>query len=161
MKFKRLVVLIFAAILCLFVVGCENAKDNHEGKVKIVFELEGGEYQNTKKPVVHYYNLKKDQEETKILDWEQDYNYIISAVNDKAKTVEDVRELPFLHWWTFLGYFSERSPKCQISTIMSLRDKIAKGEKLDKWEQQLLKSNEQDIKFASTRDEDLEKTLWG
>lgn len=103
----------------------------------------------------------KDRKETaKLIDWEQDYNLIISAVNTKAKTVEDVRQLPFLHWWTFLSMFSERD-KCRLSTIIELRDKLAKGQKLEKWEKQTLRENRDEIILTTKADEKLEKELWG
>lgn len=104
------------------------------------------------------YTEKKDS--PKLMDWEQDYNMIIAAVNNKVKTVEDVRELPHLHWWTFLGYFSERG-KCQLSQIMELREKIAKGEKLEKWEKQMLRDNQDIIILHDKSDDEFEQELWG
>ena len=41
----------------------------------------------------------------KMIDWEQDYSMIVSGVNKAASC--DVRGLKFLHWWTFISYFSE------------------------------------------------------
>ena len=99
-------------------------------------------------------------ESKKILDWEKDYNFIISALNGKVKTVEDVRELPFLHWWTFLGYFVERG-KCQYTTILELREKLASGKTLDKWEKTVLRENREDIMLKDETDNEIEKMLWG
>jgi hypothetical protein len=96
----------------------------------------------------------------RLMDWEQDYNMIISAVNNKVKTAEDVRELSHLHWWTFLGLFSERG-KCQFSSVMELREKIAKGEKLEKWEKQMLRENRDIILLKNKDDEEFERELWG
>lgn len=102
---------------------------------------------------------KNKENHPKLLDWNKDYNSIIAAVNQQVKTVEDVRELPYLHWWTFLGYFSERSDKCHFSTITKIREKLNKGAKLDKWEMQILKENREEIIIDS--DENFEDELWG
>lgn len=103
---------------------------------------------------------KTEEPPPRLLDWEKDYNAIISAVNGKTKTVEDVRELPFLHWWTFLGYFAERG-RCQISTILEIRDKLARKKKLDKWEQQILRESKDDIILKTAEDKDIEAEIWG
>ena len=92
----------------------------------------------------------------KIMDWEQDYNLIISAVNQKASVI-DVRELPFMHWWTFLGYFSDRG-ECQFSSITEIREKLAKGKKLEKWERDILHEN-RDLIILEDK-EDLEDDIW-
>lgn len=102
----------------------------------------------------------KDKENgPRIMDWEQDYNIIISAVNNKANVV-DIRELPFLHWWTFLGYFSERG-ECQFSTIADIRDKLNKGKKLEKYEKEILRENRDHIILKNKSNEDFENELWG
>lgn len=95
----------------------------------------------------------------RVMDWEQDYNLIISAVNNKANVI-DVRELPFLHWWTFLGYFSDRG-ECQFSSITEIRDKMNKGKKLEKWEKEILRENREQIILKNKANEDFEKELWG
>lgn len=104
-------------------------------------------------------DYKCKEKRPKILDWEKDYNSIISAVNQQIKTVDDVRDLPYLHWWTFLGYFSERSEKCHLSTVLKIREKLAKGTKLEKWEMQTLRENREEIVIDN--DEDFETELWG
>lgn len=103
---------------------------------------------------------EQNEQPPRLLDWEKDYNSVIAAVNNKVKTVEDVRELPFLHWWTFLGYFAERG-KCQISTILEIRDKLAHGKKLEKWEEEILRENRDDIILKTDFDLELEKEIWG
>ena len=95
----------------------------------------------------------------KIMDWEQDYNLIISAVNNKAAVV-DVRDLPFMHWWTFLGYFSDRG-ECQFSSITEIREKLNKGKKLEKWEKEILRENRDQIILKNKAAEKFENELWG
>lgn len=102
---------------------------------------------------------KEKEDGPRIMDWEQDYNLIVSAVN-KSTNVIDVRELPFMHWWTFLGYFSDRG-ECQFSTITNIRDKLNKHIKLDKWEKEILRENRDQIILKNKAAEDFENELWG
>lgn len=76
----------------------------------------------------------------KLLDWEQDYSMIISAVDKNIKTAETCLELPYLHWWTFINKFTERG-ECQLSTVVGIREKMSKGKKLEKYEEEMLREN--------------------
>jgi hypothetical protein len=74
----------------------------------------------------------------KLIDWEQDRNIIASEVNKVAGT--EVRALKFLHWWTFLGYFSCIGDG-QLALIVSIREKKNQGKKLEKFEQEFYRKN--------------------
>ncbi len=74
----------------------------------------------------------------KLLDWEQDAQMIVADVNKVAGT--EVRALPFLHWWTFMAYFNAIG-EGQLSTMVSLRDKLRRGKKLEKWEREFYQKN--------------------
>lgn len=74
----------------------------------------------------------------RLLDWEQDAAVIVADVNKVAGT--EVRALPFLHWWTFMAYFNAIG-EGQLSTLVSIRDKIRRGRKLEKWEQEYYRKN--------------------
>ena len=76
----------------------------------------------------------------KLMDWKQDEQLIASAVNKVAGT--EVRSLEYLHWWTFMGYYSAIG-KCPLSTILNIRDKIVKGKKLEKEERTFRQENPQ------------------
>lgn len=102
------------------------------------------------------YEDPKDKPRT--MDWQQDYNMIVSAINQKIQT--EIREKDFLHWWTFLGYFSERG-ECQFSTVISIREKLSKGQKLEKWEKEILRENRDTIMLKVEGDDDFENELWG
>lgn len=104
------------------------------------------------------YKQEEEKNAPRIMNWEQDYSLIVSAVNQKIHI--EIREMEFLHWWTFLGYFSERG-ECQYSTIISIREKLAKGEKLDKWEKEILRDNREMILLKAKSDDDFENELWG
>lgn len=75
----------------------------------------------------------------RLLDWEHDESMIFSAVNAVARC--EVRELDYLHWWTFLGYLSERSENSLLSAVVSIRYKLAHGKKLEKYEREFLNNN--------------------
>lgn len=96
----------------------------------------------------------------RVMDWEQDYNLIIAAVDKSIKTVETCLELPFMHWWTFLAKFSERG-ECQFSTITDIRDKLNKHKKLEKYEKEILRENRDQIILKNKKNEEFEKQLWG
>lgn len=74
----------------------------------------------------------------KLLDWEQDAQIIISDVNKVAG--QEIRALPYLHWWTFLAYFHAIG-EGQLSTLVSIRKKLRKGKKLETWEQEYYRAN--------------------
>ena len=74
----------------------------------------------------------------KLLDWEKDSQMICSAVNKVAHT--EVREVEYMHWWTFLGYFAEVGDSV-LSTVVSIRNKIKKGKKLEKHEKEFKANN--------------------
>ena len=74
-----------------------------------------------------------DKQMPKLIDWDNDANIIIAAINNVAG--KEVRSNEFLHWWTFVGYYMSIGESV-LSTVVSIRDKIIKGKKLEKWEQE-------------------------
>jgi hypothetical protein len=92
----------------------------------------------------------------KTMDWEQDATLIFPAVNKVAGF--EVRAADYIHWWTFLGYFMEIG-ESSFSTILSLRQKKAKGKSLDKWEREFWSENADlcKLKPKLTEEEEEEK----
>lgn len=72
------------------------------------------------------------------VDWEQDAPLLFPAVNRVAGY--EVRDAAFLHWWTFLGMFMEIRESV-YATVLSLRQKKARGVKLERWEQDFWRRN--------------------
>ena len=75
----------------------------------------------------------------------------------------DVRSDSFCHWWTFVSYFM-RIGEGQLSTVVSIRDKLRKHKKLEKWEKEFYNQNRSkvDLKRHYTEEEDeLLKKLLG
>ena len=74
-----------------------------------------------------------------LIDWQQDAQDIISDVNKVAG--KEIREVPFLHWWTFLGWFHAIG-EGQLSSLVTIRDKLNRGKKLEGWEQEYYRRNQ-------------------
>nr|DAU71592.1 MAG TPA: hypothetical protein [Caudoviricetes sp.] len=105
----------------------------------------------------------------KLVDWEQDLKYIIAPINRILS--QEIRSIPYdvrhnsggLHWWTFMSAYYEIGGDCTFSEIVRIRDKKARGKKLDKNEQEWYRKNRDlvDIrKKYSMSDENLLKQ-WG
>lgn len=90
---------------------------------------------------------REQKKKPRLTDWEQDFEYIIGPVNKvlgyEARAVEyDVNNnTGGVHWWTFLSAFMEIGNDSLFSQIVSVRDKQARGKKLEKHEREFLKRN--------------------
>ncbi|MBR3644998.1 MAG: hypothetical protein IKN54_01135 [Lachnospiraceae bacterium] len=98
----------------------------------------------------------------KLIDWDKDSQLICSAVNKVAN--KEIRLEPYIHWWTFMGYYTAigESP---LSTIISIRDKMLSGKKLEKYEKEFRRDNPQFFVWnsstvAQTEADKLAKELW-
>jgi len=91
----------------------------------------------------------------KVIDWEQDEPIIFPAINKLAH--REVRSVEYIHWWTFMGYFMEIE-EGTFSMVLGIRQKIAKGKKLEKWEEEFYRNNKAlcDIKTRYTQEEQAE-----
>ena len=78
--------------------------------------------------------------ELPVYNWSQDEQIIFSAVNKVAG--RETRELDYLHWWTFLGYFNEVG-EGTFSFIVGIRNKLNKRKKLEKHEKDFLYHNKE------------------
>lgn len=88
------------------------------------------------------YGSKPSQSGPRLLDWEQDAPVILADVNKAAGT--EIRALPFVHWWTFLSWFHAIG-EGQLSTLVSIREKLRTGKKLEPWEQDYYRKNRDSI----------------
>ncbi len=88
----------------------------------------------------------------KVLDWDKDGSAIIAGVN--AVAGQEIRSLPFVHWWTFLSWFHAMPPG-ELSTRISLRQKLRKGQPLEDWEKEYYRENKAlvDLRPAYTEEE--------
>ena len=83
---------------------------------------------------------KSQPSKVKTLDWKHDESVIFPAINKAAGC--EVRTLPYLHWWSFLGYFGEIGEGL-FSTVMNIRLKRAEGKKLEKYEKDFLRKHKE------------------
>lgn len=73
------------------------------------------------------------------MDWERDEALIATAISEKLGG--DVRSVPYMHWWTFIGAYMNISSHSLFSSVVSIRSKRARGKKLDKNEIEFYKQN--------------------
>lgn len=100
--------------------------------------------------------------ERPLIDWEGDENIICAAINNVANM--EIRAVPELHWWTFLGYYMSVGESV-LSTVVSIRNKIVKHKKLEKWEQEFKRDNPDYFVWKSSTVQDREvesliRELW-
>ncbi len=81
---------------------------------------------------------EKKRKSPKLMDWEQDAQLIIPAVNKVIGS--EVRAVEYMHWWTFLSAYMEIG-ECTFSHILNIRTKKSKGKPLEKWEQDFVREN--------------------
>ena len=82
----------------------------------------------------------------KLLDWQRDAAAIIADVN--AVAGREVRAEAYLHWWSFLSFFHSIR-EGQLSTRVAIRDKLARGKKLEPWEQDYYNAHKDQIRLLS------------
>lgn len=97
---------------------------------------------------------KEDKNRPRIMDWEQDGEIIIPAVNRVAGI--EVRTNPQIHWWTFFGWYMSIGDGL-FSTVLRIRGKKAKGKKLEKWEEEFYRENRNIIDMHSAETEEVRK----
>ena len=124
------------------------------------------DYEEAVKKLFWFLNAGEEQKDQrrrpKLVDWQQDYRYIIPPVNRVLGT--EVRSIPYdqstntggLHWWTFLGAYEEIDGNCIFSQIVRIRYRRAKGKKLDKVDQEFYRQNRDivDIKRRYSADDE-------
>lgn len=104
--------------------------------------------------------LNGGREETKVkgpklMDWEQDFDLYCPGVNHVLG--EDIRKPDCnLHWWSFLSAYMEMDGEGTFGQVVSIRDKRARGKKLEKHEQEWLRRNIHLVEFKRkyTKEED-------
>ena len=85
----------------------------------------------------------QSEPQPRIMSWRKDFKFIAPAVSRVLGY--DIR-MPnkYTHWWTFTGAYQEIGESVW-STLISIRRKKIKGEKLEKWEQKIYKEDKQYI----------------
>lgn len=81
----------------------------------------------------------------KRMDWQQDAMEILSDINRVAG--REVRETD-AHWWTFLSWFHAIG-EGQLSALVALRDKLARGERLTDGERAFCRQNPRKVRLRT------------
>jgi hypothetical protein len=106
-------------------------------------------------------NVQEKKNGPKLVDWEQDFKYIVAPINHICG--QEIRSIPYMHWWTFISYYQEIGSDCTFAQIVSIRDKLAKGKALDKQERQWYHQNKSLVDFKNKYTEEDQGLLeeWG
>ena len=144
-------------LIRLFYVEPEEIPDLQAAIETCYWFIEGGEEKdNRKRP--------------RLMDWEQDFPIIISAINRVYGG--DVRGIKYdrtnntggLHWWTFMAAYTEIGD-CYFAQVVRIRDKRARGKKLDKEEKAWYKENRAKVdlkhKYSEAEEELLSALIGG
>jgi hypothetical protein len=81
-----------------------------------------------------------NKSQPRTMDWVKDAPVIIPEINKYIGT--EVRSVEFMHWWTFFGAYMQIGGDGLYSSILNVRQKKAKREKLEKWESKFYKENQ-------------------
>lgn len=96
----------------------------------------------------------------RLVDWEQDYSLIIAPVNRVLG--QEARAVEHMHWWTFLAAYYEIGD-CTFAQVVRVRDRLARGKKLDKSDREWYQKNRHlvDFKRKYTSADDAIMREWG
>lgn len=110
-----------------------------------------GDIEEAVKQMFSFFNCNQDsigiKTEGKVIDWNRDAMMLISAINKVAG--KEVRAEKYLHWWTFMGYYMAIGDSA-LATVINIRRKIIKNEKLEKFEQKYVNENPELFKRHET-----------
>lgn len=82
----------------------------------------------------------------KLLDWRLDAPEIIADIN--AAAGRELRSEPYLHWWSFLSFF-HAIREGRLSTLVTIRDKLRRGRKLEPHEREYYIRNKAKVRLRS------------
>lgn len=92
-------------------------------------------------------NEKGEKQATKLVDWEQDFQYIVAPINRVSGC--EIRALDYMHWWTFIAAYYEIGD-CLLAQIVRIRKKLKEGRALDKEERKWYRENKDIVDFKQT-----------
>lgn len=93
-----------------------------------------------------------EPEKPKTMDWEHDFQNVTPPISRVlGYSVRDERN--YTHWWDFIGAYMEIGD-CYFAQIVSIRNKRAKGKKLDEQDRQFYKEHKKDIDLSTELSEE-------
>lgn len=99
---------------------------------------------------------KNEKPKLRLMDWEHDFNMLVAPINRILGY--EIRSVDYLHWYTFLSGYMEIG-ECQFNTVVSIRNKRAKGKKLEKWEQEFYQENKKMVDLPQNLTEEEQEWL--
>lgn len=87
---------------------------------------------------------QKETPGPKLLDWQLDAPEIIADIN--AVAGQEVRSLPYLHWWSFLSFF-QGIREGRLSALVAIREKLNRGKKLEPHEQEYYRAHKDKVRL--------------
>jgi len=136
-------------ILCIFEALEDNSLSDSEKlyvtllRIYVDFEkMPRGLYQEAYEKASAFmecHERSNEKNNPKLINWQKDEHMIFPAINAVAGC--EVRAVEYMHWWTFLGYFESVDNESLWSFVISIRQKRAKGKKLEKYEQEFYSKN--------------------
>ena len=82
----------------------------------------------------------------RLMDWQQDAPLIAAGISRAAG--QDVRTLPYLHWWSFLAWF-DAIGEGSFATVVAIRDKLRRGKRLENWELDFYRTHRAAVELRS------------
>lgn len=110
--------------------------------IKDFDRLDGKDYAEAYEKVCQFiecHNRSDEKKNPQLINWEKDEQMIFPAINAVAGF--EVRSVEYMHWWTFLGYFENIDNESLWGFVLSIRQKRAKGKKLEKYEKEFVNNN--------------------
>ena len=99
---------------------------------------------------------KKENNKPRLMDWNIDFPWLAAPINRVLGY--DIRSKKYVHWWTFVSAYMEIG-ECTFQTIVGIRNKKLKGQKLEKGEQEFYRENKDKINAVNGMNDEDNETL--
>lgn len=105
-------------------------------------------------------SANNDKKALQLVAWDKDFPLIVAPINRVLG--REIRDLPYLHWWTFLSAYQEIGD-CTFAQVVRIREAKAKGKPLSKEDQKWYRENRKlvDIPTKYTSEELKILKTWG
>lgn len=96
----------------------------------------------------------------RLFDWQKDEQLICSAIN--MAIGREIRSEPYVHWYTFMGYFNNIPKESTFAFVLTIRQKMCKGKKLEKYEKEFKRDNPRYFHWKDEEEpeEDILRRMW-
>lgn len=123
------------------------------------------DFETAIKEMFHIINGGEVEEQTndnkpKLMDWEHDFPVLVAPINRVLNC--EIRSVDYLHWFSLLSAYMEIG-ECTFSTVVSIRSKRSKGQKLDKWEIEYIREHRKMVELPqklTAEEEELLNSEW-